>query len=220
MSRPIVVGIDYGHGGLIDGQYQNTGKQYTFTDHGDHWIGEGLINRRIAAKVIGLLLRDTDAIVVDCVADVCWESGPHWYDLDQRDASLRERVKNANAQTLDIFVSLHSNAIGDDIRGPSRRPRGVSFFTSPGQTVADDYATAFYRAFEDQDLPIRPGHWGDADQDWEAPFYVLTKTRAPAVLAEVGFYTNYEDARYLQSEAGQDEIARCYVAGILACVGQ
>lgn len=220
-SRRPIVAIDYGHGGIIDGEYQTPGaKQYTFTDHGGHWIGEGITNRKIAAHAIRYLI-EADVVLVDCVAGVCWDRAPDWVELEQRDIPLAERVRVANEADPDLFVSMHSNAIGDGLRGPSRAPAGVSFFTSPGQTVADDFASLFYECFQDgpQELQMRRGHWGDGDVDWEAGFYVLRKTRCPAVLGEVGFFTNISDARYLQSERGQRAIGWCYAWAVLWAVG-
>jgi N-acetylmuramoyl-L-alanine amidase len=61
---------------------------------------------------------------------------------------------------------------------------------------------------------VRAATAADGDQDAEAQFYVLRKTVAPAVLGEVGFFTNINDARFLDSEQGQRRIARAYLDGI------
>ena len=209
--------IDYGHGGLYKGKYANAGKQYTFTDRVPHiWVGEGILNRCIAAKVIeGLLERGVR--VFDVVAAKEWTHAPAWTELEQSDVSLQDRVGYANEiHTLapGIYVSIHANAIGSTIRGPSLKPRGISVFTSYGQTASDAMADQFYAAFrntEGQDLPVRRGNWEDGDEDHEANFYVLRRTRCPAVLIEGGFFTNIEDATFLLSLKGQDAMARAYL---------
>ena len=43
---------------------------------------------------------------------------------------------------------------------------------------------------------------------------MLTKTVAPAVLGEMLFFVNIDDARYLMSDHGQDVIAHTYYSGI------
>lgn len=49
-----------------------------------------------------------------------------------------------------------------------------------------------------------------------APFWVLHRTTMPAVLVELGFISNPDEERYLKSEKGQNELARCIVKGIVA----
>ena len=210
--------VDYGHGGMIDGKYQTAGKQYTFTDHGDYWIGEGVTNRKTAAFLIKLALR-SEIRVWDCVARREWTEPPTWEELEQLDTSLGSRVAYANEgeRRGAIFLSLHSNAIGSSSTGPSQSARGVVMFTSKGQTKADPIAESITESFKvivAPDIPVRRGDRSDGDQDAEAQFYVLRKTVAPAILGEVGFFTNIDDARYLDSEQGQRRIARAYLGGI------
>ncbi|HMG81692.1 MAG TPA: N-acetylmuramoyl-L-alanine amidase [Ferruginibacter sp.] len=45
--------------------------------------------------------------------------------------------------------------------------------------------------------------------------WVLQATNMPAVLIETGFITNYNDERYLNSDAGQQEIAECIARAII-----
>ena len=45
--------------------------------------------------------------------------------------------------------------------------------------------------------------------------WVLQATNMPAVLIETGFITNYNDERYLNSDAGQEEIAECIARAII-----
>ncbi|HTB52521.1 MAG TPA: N-acetylmuramoyl-L-alanine amidase [Ferruginibacter sp.] len=45
--------------------------------------------------------------------------------------------------------------------------------------------------------------------------WVLQATNMPAVLIETGFITNYNDERYLNSDAGQQEIAACIARAIV-----
>ena len=210
--------VDYGHGGMIDGKYQTAGKQYCFTDHEDYWIGEGITNRKTAAFLIKLALR-SGIRVWDCVKKCEWTRDPEWTELEQTDPSLGSRVTYANEgeRRKAIYLSLHSNAIGSSSTGPSLSARGVVMYTSEGQTSADPIAESITEAFKKHvapDVPVRRGDRADGDQDAEAQFYVLRKTVAPAVLGEVGFFTNINDARFLDSEQGQRRIARAYLDGI------
>jgi len=214
--------VDYGHGGIIDNKYQTAGKQYTFTGYSDYWIGEGVTNRKTAAYLIRYAL-DAGVRVWDAVARKEWTEAPRWIDLEQRDTSLSSRVAYANTspQRRAIYLSLHSNAIGNSSVGRSQSARGVCFYTSVGQTSSDAIATSLNDAFKEivyPDLPIRGGEWTDGDVDYEAGFYVLKNTVSAAILGEVGFFTNITDARFLDSSEGQQRIARAYLAGVKSFV--
>lgn len=212
--------LDYGHGGIIDGVYQTPiSKQYKFTDHDGFWIGEGVTNRKTCAYLIQYCL-DAGIRVWDSVAKTEWTYAPHWMELEQSNTSLASRVTYANGPETRhaILLSVHSNAIGSSIEGPSLPARGVSMYTSVGQTASDVIADSLYESFTKivgDDLCIRPGNWEDGDRDHEANFYMLRKTYGPAVCGEVGFFTNINDARFLDSEVGQQKIARAYLEGVL-----
>lgn len=216
--------LDYGHGGLVEGAYQTAGNQYTFTDAEDYWIGEGVINRKCAARLMGLLLK-SGTRVWDAVAQREWTWAPSWCELEQADVRLDARTDYANrveanrrVEGFSLFLSLHSNAVGALAHGPSQPARGVSFYTAPGESTADAVASTLHAAFcarlAAEDFPMRSGDWADGDVDHEARLWVLRRTTAPAVLGEVGFFTNLTDARFLDSERGQQIIAESYFAGI------
>jgi N-acetylmuramoyl-L-alanine amidase len=214
--------VDYGHGGMVGGVYQTAGKQYTFTDYGGYWIGEGVSNRKSAASLIRQALA-AGVRVWDAVAAREWTEAPTWDQLEQKDVSLADRVAYANdgPRRRAVYLSLHSNAVGDSSVGPSQRARGVEMYTSPGQTAADPIATSLIEAFRAEvaeGIPVRRGDTADGDPDMEARFYVLTRTAGPAILGEVGFFVNIHDARFLDSCAGQEAIGRAYLAGVLPFV--
>jgi N-acetylmuramoyl-L-alanine amidase len=48
----------------------------------------------------------------------------------------------------------------------------------------------------------------------QAPFFVLTGARMPAVLVEVGFMSNADEEKQLASAEYQDKIAEAIVQGI------
>ena len=204
--------IDYGHGGMIEGVFQTPGaKQYRFTDRDGLWIGEGVNNRQIAARLIELAL-EHGVRVWDAVAGRKWTTAPHWTELEQADVSLRRRVQYTNSVPGAVLLSIHSNAVGDAIEGESIPVRGLRLFTSKGETRSDRIAKTLNEGLaQHQALRVR-------GEPTEADFYVLTKTRNSAVLAELGFFTNYNDARYLMSDEGQQAIAVGLLAGLLPWV--
>lgn len=49
----------------------------------------------------------------------------------------------------------------------------------------------------------------------QAPFLVLHRTSMPSVLTEIGFVSNAEEGKYLDSEEGQNKIAKAIADGII-----
>ena len=137
---------------------------------------------------------------------------------ESNDISLRTRAMRVNRACAEygdaVLVSIHSNAAGDGSRWMTAR--GWSCYTSPGKTGADALAECLYDAFEEYfpDRRIRKD-LTDGDRDWEANFYILTKTRCPAVLIENFFYDNREECAWLLREDTKAEIAEAIVSGLI-----
>ena len=208
--------IDYGHG------EDTPGKRYKFTDYDDLECREYITNRMTAARLIKLVL-EAGYKIYDCVADKHWtlqdiSSCWSWKSLHQEDVSLNTRVRRANKIPNYFLLSLHSNAIGKSHVGKSLNARGAVMYTSPGNTFSDEIAENLYetfvKAFKDEPVHMRRGDMSDGDHDAEARFSMLVYTWGPAVLGEVLFFVNIDDARYLMSEHGQDVIAQGYFDGI------
>ena len=228
--------LDYGHGGYDvaadpDGvrsgvfareHYLMRGtKQYLHTDaRPPLFAPEGVINRMSAARLAVLLL-GSGFRVWDCVAGRELVEPPTWELLEQRDTPLHERTAYANTMCPDaLYLSLHANAVGMSIEGPSQPARGVSFYTSPGETLSDAVASTIHSAFSRNlkgvsDLSVLLGDWRDGDVDYEEDFWVLRGTVSSAVLGEVGFFTNLDDARFLLSERGQRVISLSWFDGVV-----
>ena len=147
------------------------------------------------------------------------------------DVPLAERVRRVDAvcdsvgASRVLLVSVHVNASGS---GQQWMPAsGWSAYTSPGHTRADSLADCLYRAARaacasgsdglDHGLSsfrIRTDY-GDGDADFEAPFYLLRRTRCAAVLTENFFMDNRSDHALLLSERGRRLVVAIHVVGIL-----
>lgn len=125
-------------------------------------------------------------------------------------AGLWERVEYANTVRADLFVSLHCNA------APSATARGFEVWTTPGETAADACATAIFESVQEAfpGMTMR-ARWEDGDPDMETGFYVLRRTAMPAVLAELGFLTNPQDAEFLMDQANRVRLADAIARGVL-----
>lgn len=215
-----VIYLDYGHGGMINNEYQTPGeKQYHFTQiNGDVELSiyEGEVNREIAARLANMLM-SARYLVYDVVQNKYLTTFVSAKDLEQRDISLGSRVRCANEQhrqTPGIYISLHANAIGNNLQGPSVAVDGAMVFTSRGQTASDLIATDVLNEIGTRTELRKRTQYDDGDSDYERDFYVLKKTNMPAILVEAGFYTNLKDATYISSTKGQDEIAAACFIGL------
>ena len=111
------------------------------------------------------------------------------------DVPLAERARRVNeacgryGRANVVLISIHVNAAGDGTEW--RGARGWSAYTSPGKTKADTLATMTYEEAEThlKGQQIRRDTQ-DGDEDWEANFYMLRKTKCPAVLTENFFMDN------------------------------
>ena len=198
--------IDAGHGGLDEnGNYTTkNAKQYKFTgtDQGDLEIFEGVINRKIARKLIEKLEAKNMS----------------YCDLnstDGNDMPLRRRVNKANAlydkNKSYYYLSIHSNSASANLSGSGTSAHGFEIFTSRGTTTSDLFAKIAAQAYKSHLC-------GDGKFRFrgvkEANFYVLKHTNCPAILVENLFFDNYEEAKYLLSDEGQDAIAECLCEAI------
>lgn len=190
----MVVLLDNGHGGLINGEYQTNGKR---KDWGNgQVVYEGEFNRAIVNGIIEQLT--TLKIPYINIAPEYW------------DVRLETRVARANKMFGHkcFYLSVHSNAGGG---------KGSEIFTSPGDTKSDKIATVFgeeyMNEFPNQKLRT---DFSDGDLDKERRFYVLTRTRVPAILTENFFMDNFEEFKtFLNTREGRQRIVNYHVKAIL-----
>ena len=138
---------------------------------------------------------------------------------ETNDISLATRVQRVNrvcskvGASNVILLSIHSNAAGNGSNWMSAQ--GWSCYTSKGETKSDVIAECLYDAFETEfsDRKIRKD-MSDGDRDWEENFYVLAKTKCPAVLLENFFYDNRDECAWLLKDETKERIADTIVKGI------
>lgn len=172
----------------------------------DGLLREYLWNRQVADLILeGLLSAGVDASLVV---------------TETNDVSLRNRVNRVNTicnrlgASNVLLVSIHANAAGNG--SAWMNAKGWSCYTSKGKTKSDQVAECLYDAFEEefQDRKIRKD-MSDGDRDWEENFYVLQKSKCPAVLLENFFYDNREECAWMLQEGTKKRIASAAVKGII-----
>ena len=138
---------------------------------------------------------------------------------ETNDISLRARAMRVNKvcdrEGTDnvILVSIHANAAGNGKTWMNAT--GWECNTSPGKTRSDLLAECFYDVFSKvfPDKRMRKD-LSDGDSDKESSFYILTKTRCPAVLLENFFYDNREECAWLLLEDTKKRIANAIICGV------
>lgn len=191
--------IDNGHGKETPGKRSPDGlfREYSYT-------------REIAAKIVNeLRWRGYNAIAIV---------------PEDNDVALTERVRRVNGYCDKlgaanvVLVSVHCNAAGDGSEW--KTARGWSAYTSVGETKADKLATMMYEEAEKNFVGHRiRKDFSDGDPDWEENFYVLRKTKCPAVLTENFFQDNKEDVEYLNSEEGKRAIIKTHIDALIRYAG-
>jgi N-acetylmuramoyl-L-alanine amidase len=209
--------IDPGHGGKDPGAVA-------------HGIKEKDINLRMA-RILGKILEKKGfRILYTRTTDVF--------------IPLEERTAMANAQKADLFISLHANAHQnpkmrgfeiyslnlaknkDSVRVAARENAVSSKKISDLQLILTDLMLNS-KISESRELAtkihtrtvqgVRRTHPNLADNGVrEAPFYVLMGAKMPAVLVEIGYLTNREEARLLNTNAYLETLAQNLVQGVLA----
>lgn len=131
-------------------------------------------NREVGNRLIAMLQEKGHA-VVNCT-------------VDKSSNDLADRVRLANAQTLDLFVSLHLNAYQR-----TNSEMGVETYHYAGCSTGNAKAQAIQN-----ELVAKVG-WKNRGVK-TADFYVLRNTTAVAVLAELGFCDSQGDMNKWNTE--------------------
>lgn len=139
---------------------------------------------------------------------------------ETNDISLSTRVQRVNKLCNQvgaynvILISVHSNAAGNGKNWMNAK--GWSCYTTIGETRSDKISECLYDAFEAEftDRKIRKD-LSDGDRDWESNFYIIHKSKCPAVLLENFFYDNREECEWLLKNETKERIAHAAVQGII-----
>lgn len=202
MSSKYLYIFDPGHGGLVNGKYVTPGKRSPQFEDGTE-LYEGVNNRDNVNRVMNALHK----LGIDCLDIV----------NSNIDVSLTERVNRANdlhPARKCIYISIHSDANGNGAVWDGAS--GISVFTSPGQTKSDIFASIWIDELQAQfgNTVLWRKDSSDGDKDKEANFYVLKQTNMPAVLGELGFHTNQEQAKRMLTDEWKNKIVASLVATI------
>jgi len=185
-----IVVIDPGHGGTNVGSINNG-------------ITERHLNLTIANKVMGLIhanpnLRGYMTRYGDYTVYNSW------------------RAEFANALDADLFVSIHGNAAGT-IGNPNPAPHGIETLYGFGERERSSNNTFTSRQFAEIVQRHMVARTGARSRDlvFREATIVLRDTNMPAVLVEVGFLTNPQEAARLATSHYQWQLAHAIYDAIV-----
>jgi len=187
----MIVILDAGHGGMIDGVYQTSGKRSPIWDNGSQYF-EGVGNREIVSKLTAKL-NDKGIEVFNA------NDSEKDMKLSQRVSIINKEIKS-NPDKQFIGISVHSNAFRDG------RANGWSVHISGGCSIdslimADLSSNQMKVEFPDHVLRgVKTNN-----------FYILKNTICPFVLTENFFMTNEKECKeILMTKEGQDKIVKLH----------
>lgn len=186
----ITVVIDPGHGKTTGGKRSP-----------DSSLMEWEFNRDVAYRLKDLLEAQGYTVIMTVAKD------------DKTDPSLASRVAVANnAENVDLFVSIHSNAGGNGSRWTTAHGWEVWIHKSGG--VSEKAAKAIEAATkasitELTDRGIKKTGTG------EKGLYVNRNTEMPSLLIEHGFYDNKTECQLLKTSAFRQRLAQADATGII-----
>ena len=162
----MIIGLDMGH--TLSGA--GTGAR--------GYVEETVKNREAGNRLMAML-REKGHTVINCT-------------VDKSSNDLYDRVRKANAQKLDLFVSLHLNAFK-----PTTSEMGVETHIYNGNYDGKEANRRYAQAI--QTALVQEVKWIDRKVK-ESNFYVLRETVAPAMLVELGFCDSQGDMNKWNTE--------------------
>ena len=197
MSRTYIIGA--GHGGMIDGIYQTSGKRSPkpLRSTGE-FLFEGVNNRDNARRLVEELEKNGIKAVnlIDTEKDVF---------LNVRSNMVNNLARGEKC----VYIDLHSDGFGT----------GKDWHTAHGFTVFH-YTHASRDSIKiaksvSKNLGIRLDGSMRNRGVKSANFHALRTTNCPAILLELGFHTNESVAEYILTEEFKTKAIRGIVDGIV-----
>ncbi len=190
-QKPVVV-IDAGHGGEDGGA-------------SDNGVLEKDVNLAIALKLRDMLklsgydvkmIREEDISVYDSSASTVRE---------KKVSDMKNRVEIINSNSDNILISIHQNKFEQS------KYSGAQMFYSENNPKSEKLAECIRRSVTSL---LQPENSRELKAD-NGSVYILKKAEVPAVIVECGFLSNEEEAKKLNSENYQSEMAFAICCGFL-----
>lgn len=150
---------------------------------------EKSVNLQVAQKVASLLKRKGIEVVMT-------RSGDTFLELEERSAI-------ANRHNADLFVSIHSDSAANN------SVRGFTIYVARSASWSSQKAA---NAISRSMSQVAANGRGIQQADYR----VLVNTSGPAVLVELGYLSNNQDASLLRNSTHQNRLANAITEGIIS----
>lgn len=197
------VAVDPGHGGGDAGavgqlpQDTPTGLPPRTDSSGRTVLYEKDVNLDVAVRLDAWLRSQGGRTLMTRTGDLAGGDRPY----TTVGADLRARVDIANEAGVDLFVSVHNNALGPTTSGTETFHYYYS--SAASRLLAQDVQAEMVAALGLPDRGVKT-----------AGFYVLRNTRMPAILVEGGFLSNPTEALLLADPATRQRMAEAVGRGV------
>jgi len=152
----------------------------------------------------GYYEKDVNLEVARRVAEILRQKGAQVVMTRQSDrfVELEARAAVANQYDADLFVSIHGDSSQD------KSMRGFTIYVARSASSRSRRAAReIERAMSGAGLASKGVR--------EADYRVLVRTKGPAVLVEMGYLSNWQDASLLRQAGWQQRIAEAIASGII-----
>jgi len=127
-------------------------------------------------------------LIVDAMAPYLRASGITFTRNEPGD-TLAKIIERSNAGNYDLHLALHSNASPEHLAGVLRGPDVYYYaYSTTGEAAANIFANNLKAIYPDPNLVATIPNTTLAE---------LRRTHAPAVLVEIAYHDNYEDATWI-----------------------
>ena len=188
MKRDLTVVIDVGHGGNDPGKI------------GVDNVKEKDVNLQIALCLKAQLQARGVKVILTREGDVCLATNGA---TNKKVSDMHNRVSLINASGADYMISIHQNSY------QSEGVKGAQVFYYKASEDGKKLAEAIQASFK-QNLDPENGREAKANDS----YYILLNVKCPAVIAECGFLSNYEEAELLEQEKYQEKVAKAVAEGV------
>ncbi|PES73366.1 N-acetylmuramoyl-L-alanine amidase [Bacillus cereus] len=179
--------IDPGHGG---GDRGTKGKKFGTIEKD--------LNLKVAQNIKKELEGRTDAKVI-----LTREKDTSLLPETKQKEELQARVKVANGHSADLYISIHHDAFEDT------NVKGITTHYGANKRKDKKLAKIVQEAIFDQNIDSRDRGVHGSD------FLVLRENPSPAILIELGFTSNANDEKRMNSEEFQTKSQKGIVDGII-----
>lgn len=121
----------------------------------------------------------------------------HFTRNEDTTLSLQERTEIINALKPDLVLSIHVNANKDSNKS------GLEFYIAK----ENEFTKKSTEIAKELNTKLSENDFLKMNELKTAPFFLLKKANAPAIIIELGYLSNENDFKYLTDTKAQDKIA-------------